>query len=359
MGVQLADGPGVFDVWDQATNTELVKRSVETAWERGATIGKQIAPLFPVRDRQIKLETMEIYAFGKGRFKAEDATPPIYTPKTKWTEEEIDLALLEEMTVVQESLLHKLKSDDEKIRNRAGADILTRGRALQLRNERLTEWMRWQAFLTGTLPIAYDDESGQNFVIDYQVPSTHFVTPTTPWTNLANSTPVDDLRLWQRLIANDAEAYGTKIHMDSDTYTLIEQSAQVRAKLTGTQTDLFLATREQIQRLLYEGTEIIVTDAGYREEAAGVNRGRSQLTKYLPYGKVLITTDYNLEGEKIADVADGLVAIQTDWNAIDLRPGMQSEVLIKGTSKTHFWRQASSRMVRLRNPNAFATATVI
>ena len=163
----------VFDVWDQAQLTGVVTRSLQTQREDQAFLGDQIAPITPIQARVAKMRIFDQQGFGLGQFKAPDATPGLY--KTQQVAREImtELALLEEMERLSEEDLINLSSNDAVIGRNAGLDVVQRARVLQLRNERLTEWMRWQAF-QGSLTVTYP--TGAQIVIDYQLPATHKIT---------------------------------------------------------------------------------------------------------------------------------------------------------------------------------------
>jgi len=345
----------VFDIKDQAVLTEIVRRDIERAYEKGPRLGDLIAPLKPVQDRVVKTETIEYRAFGKGQFKAPDATPALYTPRIKYTEEGIELALLEEMTVIQESHWHRLNSADESIRRAAGVDILGRAKVLQLRNERLTEWMRFEAF-KGKLIIEYP-VTGMVVELDYKMPATHKPVASIAWT-AEGSTPVDDIRAWQKLSANTVGHHGVMIHLNSDTWEVLERHVQVRDYLTDGSRDLFLPTEDEVARLMRAGTQFVVHDGGFTEEDSEYEEGLDSLTQYIPDGYVLITTPYVIDGEQIADTPDGLVAISTAYDELSLRQGMQSEVIVNHEAKAHFWRQASARIPRVKRPGAFVWAKV-
>src|SRR5246127_2791533 len=84
-------GPGgnlnVFDVFQQAMFTDLVRRRLQTMFESIPAIGPTIAPTYPVYDRTIEREIAEVAAFGVAQFRAPDATPAIYTPSIRYTQE--------------------------------------------------------------------------------------------------------------------------------------------------------------------------------------------------------------------------------------------------------------------------------
>jgi len=345
-----------FNVWDQKALTEVVNRDIQVAREQQPSLARMIAPMFDVQDRQIKLDTVEIHSFGKGQFKAPDGTPGLYTPTLQVTEDSVELALLEEMTVVPESLWHRLNSSDMHIRRAAGVDMLTRAKILQLRNERLTDWMFWQA-VQGSLTLEYPDTK-DTVVFTYPIPAQNKPTTSVSWADLANANPISDLRAWQELPGESVGAYGTQIHMNSKTWALIQFNQNIRALLGQYNRDVLLPEMADIQRLLLGNTSFYIYDGGYRDTTQHLNRGFSSMTKYIPDGVVFITTPYVLEGDPIADIADGLVAVSTGYNELALQQGSQSEVMVDHRSKAHYWRQASARMVRVRRPGAFVWASV-
>ena len=364
------DDLNVFDIYQQAAITDLVRRNLMTVLEEQPRIGSSIAPLFPVYDRMIKKEVAEIAAFGIGQFRAPDASPKIYAPRINFTQEVTELLLLDEMTEIKEDLWLRLTSPTPAIRARAGVDLVTNGRVLQQRNENLTEVMRWAAFKGQPIVVNFDPSSTnmptQSITITYGYLETHKPSASVPWTDRVNSTPIDDLRAWQLIIANDVGVFGSRIHMNSTTYSYLQRSNQARGYLTPTDRNLALPKKEDIEALLWGATggedsaaaaiappTIIVSDAGYRDETQNYNRGLGAVTRFLQNGEVLITTEYKLEGENIADVADGMVAVTQDFQTLRWAQGMQSEIMLNHNTKTHFFRQASSRFVRLRRPQAF------
>ena len=370
-----AQDMNVFDVFSQAAITDLVRRNLLTVLETVPAMGDQIAPLVPVYDRTIKREIAEVAAFGLGNFRAPDAIPAIYVPKMAFTQEVSDLLLLDEMTPVKEDLWLRMTSPDASVRARAGVDLVTQGRILQLRAEHLTEVIRWNMFLGNGQVVNYDNVGGtvkQSATITWPYMSSHKVTASVPWSDRVNSTPIDDLRTMQQVVANDIGVYASRIHMNSITFSRLQRSNQARGYLTQTDRNVFLPTAADIETLLWGGTgtptdsqgvgvaptpHIIVSDAGYRDVTQGYNRGMTALTKYIPNGVVLLTTEYVHEGERIADVADGMVALSVSFNELKWVQGPQSEIVIDHGAKTHFFRQACARFPRLRRPEAFATLT--
>src|SRR5205814_803394 len=155
----------------------------------------------------------EVASFGVAQFRAPDATPAIYTPQQRYTQEVVSLLLIDEMSRVTEDQHLRLTSPTPSIRARAGVDLVTRAAVLQLRNENRTEWMRWQAFLGNNVTIQCP-QTGQQVTVTYNYTSGHKPTAAIPWSDHANATPIDDLRAWQLQIANDLGFYGSRFHMN-------------------------------------------------------------------------------------------------------------------------------------------------
>jgi Phage major capsid protein E len=315
-----------FDIWNSATNTEVVNRMVTTALEDDNLVGPSIAPLVPTNDRRIKRGTIEVEAFGKGKFKARGAAPPIFIPRITMTEEFIELAHLDEMTPIEEDEWHDLTGDNEYAKNKAGVAILQRARILQLRNERNTEWMRWQAF-QDNLQVAMADEAGQQYALTYGLPATHKPTASPYWSDRVNSTPVTNLKAWQKLLQKEIGYWGLNIYMGADTYEDLQYSKEIKdlLKPNDSSSSFFIPTKTQVMSLLYGGDQVgegrnnlqgqvnlTITNAGYRDEGQGTARGSDAMTYYLPEGYVMITTQNTIGGERIADVPDGRVAVTTN-----------------------------------------------
>ena len=346
-----------FDIWDQAVLTDLINRPLRTQFEDQPRLGDLLAPVKPIQSRFAKLRVAQTLAFGVGQYKAPDATPALYTPDKTWREEVLELALLEEMHRISGEDWLRLNSSDEVTRQAAGVDLVERGQILQLRNERLTEKMRWDVFTTGKLTIEYP--SGSSLVIDYGFLPGHLPTVSTLWSNTASADPISDIRSWSNKLGSDAGYYGIRLHMSSDTYDFLVRNANIKSYLTATNRSMLIPTKQDILTLLRDGTDIVIYDNGYRADGVGSNRGvPDSLTRFLPQGKVLMTTEYNIEGQRIAETLDGQVLVANGYNSVAIRQGPQSEVLVDQMSKNHFFRVASARIPRLIYPECFLCATV-
>lgn len=352
-----------FDLWDQAVLTDLIVRPITTQYEDQPRLGDVLAPITEIQSRVAKIRTYETKAFGIGQFKAPDATPALYKPDQVWGERLVELVLLEEMERIGGEDWIKLNSSDPTVRRSAGVDLVDRGKILQARNERLTEYLRWQALLNGTVNITYP--SGASQVLDYGYSSTHKVTAGTLWSDTTNSDPISDIRTWSNVLGADSGYYGLHLHMASETYDYLVKNTKIRNYLTATDRSMLIPTYEDIQTLLRDGTDITIYDNGYRAESVVTtanslgSRGiPSSLTRFLPVGKVLLTTDYAIDGQNFADTLDGQVLVAEDWNQISIRQGPQAEVILDPFSKNHFLRVASARVPRIIYPECILTATV-
>lgn len=352
--------PEVFNIWDQAVLTNLVNRPIETALEQAPFLGSRLAPQEDIAARMARVEVANTYAFGIGQFKAPNAMPPlIEMPVPEREAKMIELAQLEEMHRINSEQWIRLESPDENIRNSEGLDVVTRGQIMQRRNERLTEWMRWRAFVDGALTITYPRTNSQ-LVIDYGFLSGHRPTPSDLWTDLVASDPVADLEAWQELLAEDSGYVGTQIHLTSKTAKLILRNQNLKSYFNVPVGQPFKPTLEDVAGLLAQGTEFVLYDAGFRAMTSGAPylHNDSAHTRYLPHNRVVVTTPYQIEGEQIADTLNGQVEISTGYAETDVLQGPQSEVILDHMTKNRYLRQASARIVRILHPECFVSATV-
>lgn len=370
--------PVTFDIWDQAALTAQIQRKITIGRENLPSLADQIAPMNDVRERQLKFRVIEVDAFGIGQLRAPDGDPKLWRSSTRVREELIELALPDEMERISEAVLDKLDSTDPLIRMSAGADVVTRGAILAARSFRRVEKMRWDAFLKGYVDLDYED-SGLR--VTYDIPNANFVdvSGTAPWTDTSTDI-IGQLRGWQKQLADTIGAFGTRFHMNSDTWELVFNNAPIRALLSSWGRSVMIPTGQaEVASLLRGGigdqgtdapaAQIIIYDGGFRDvgsdaaaAAAGNNTalGNSTLTKWLPYGKVLITTDYTLPetGEQIADTPNGRVRVATGYNSAVWKQGPAAETILNPISKNEMLRYARANIPRLLIPEAFLVATV-
>lgn len=353
-----------FDVWDQALLTHVIQKPpagrAPGAAEDAPFLGESVAPYTTLAGRNARLRVAELKPFGTGQFRAPDATPPLFKPAVAWREVVLELVLIDEMERIQEEDWMKLHSADETIRLSAGASLVDRGRILKLRNQRATEKLRWQAF-SGQVTVVYP--TGSTLLVDYGLAATHKPTAAVLWSDTTNADPVADIQAWSELIAADSGFYGNKLHMNSKTYDLLIRNTKIKNQINfyaPSANTIFRPRREDLLNLFTSfatDVEIVVYDNGYREVgAAGIGVG--SITKYLPDGYVMMTTDYTVDGVNIADTLDGQVSVANGYNSVAIRQGEQAEVMLEHIAKQHFLRYASARIPRVLIPEAFVWARV-
>jgi hypothetical protein len=351
--------PG-FDIYDQAVLTAVINEEVDTALEQAPYLGAAIAPLNNLNARMARMDVGRTYSFGIGQFKAPNAMPAlIEMPVTERREALIEMAQLEEMHRINSEQWMRLQSSDEDIRNSEGLEVVTRGQILRRRLERLTEWMRWQAFVNGSLTLTYPRTNSQ-LVVDYGWLSGHkpSLSGTAMWSDTTNSDPVADIEAWQQLIADDSGHLGLNVHITSAQAKNIINNVKLKAYFNIPSGQPFRATLDQVASLLAEGTTFVIHDAGFRPMASGAARTEAAHTRYLPNNKVVITTEYQIEGERIADTLNGQVEIGVAYNDTAIQIGPSSEVILDHMTKNRYLREAAARIVRIIHPECFVSATV-
>jgi hypothetical protein len=347
------------EIFQQPVLTEVVRRNIEdesqqdTGGEHKAFFGQNIAPLVPVQSRVTRIRITDVQPYGLGQFKAPDASPPLFKAKPVLNERYIELVQLEEMERFTGEEWMLLNANDDSIARGARLSLVQRMNIMQLRNERLTEWMRWSAF-KGTLLVTYPD--GGQITVDYGFDASQLPTASIAWTDTANSNPVEDLYAWSQVGADLVGRYYSIVHLNSQTWRLVTRNQNIRSYLSALGRSILLPTTQDLQALMRQGTgNFQILDEGYLPIGA-TNR---RLTKFLPDNRLLITTEYTLNGQRIADVADGQVLVGGDTGtAPDTRQGMQSEIIANPFTKNVFRRQASARIPRIYFPEAFMYATV-
>ena len=146
------------------------------------------------------------------------------------------------------------------------------------------------------------------------------------------------------------------IHLTSAAAKLILNNAKLKTYFNVPAGQAFRASLEQVASLLAEGTQFVVHDAGFRPMASGAARTDARTRAICPTNKVIITTDYSIEGENIADTLNGQVEIGVAYNDTAIQMGPSSEVILDHMTKNRYLRQASARIVRIIHPECFVSA---
>lgn len=382
-----------FDLWDQATVTSMVRESTDQLLANQERVAPQFAQLEPTRLRKIAKGRIKLKAVGKGRgVLADDATPPVYRPELRFTEEAFTLMRLGEMTPVEESLRAQLElngTDPESVaqRDRAGADIITRVRAVAHRQEILSDWLTMQAVLNGSLDVKVANPPGTpatmtDFIIDYEYPVGAITQAPTSF-DQAGAKPVDVLRAAQQQVKNTSGRYGTEFTLSSELLNLILLHADTVARFNFQATANFApqVTTQMLSNLLWDPDNVTfnITDAGWFDEQAGF--GSSPLgfmdpdkTRWVPKdtficrapGNSIRVAGANVSGtsspptgasdgtpdpDPFMSMYDGMVPVPVAWNSYEYRgPGAQTYQTMADGNFTVFYRYEARRMPMIHHP---------
>lgn len=348
----------IDDIMDQAALTDAIVSEVETEMEKMPFIGEQIAPMEPTDTQYVSMQVQDVHATGIGQFRAPEASIPLMDITGREERETlIELAYLDEAHRISPRRWEILTQGGERLAGREARRLIEIGQILERRNERLTEWMRWQAF-SGQLTIEYQQRDTA-LVIDYPLPAGNRPEALVPWTDTTNSDPINDLTTWMQTGSTAAGSPVRLVHISDEDKMLMLANLKLRTYFNIPVGQPFIPTEDDLIKLLPPGTRFIPTNHAYREESVGASRRVEDHTRYLPVGSILLTTDYSVEGLRIAETMNGPVEIRVSPTETDFRPGPQSEIILKGEGVyTRLLRQASRRIPRLRKPEAFVYADV-
>lgn len=379
-----------FDLWDQATITEFVREATDTILAGQERIAGQFLPINPTQLEKIGQGKIKLKAVGKGRgVVADDATPPIFRPEMRFEEKAYSLMRLTEMTPIEESLRRQLMmngtdAETVSLRDRAGADIITRVRAIAVRQENLSDYLVMQAILNGQLEVTVANPAGQSamnrFVIDYEYPTGAITQAPVSFDVLASAKPVDVLRAMQQQTKNTSGKYANRFTMSSEVANYILQADDTIARFNFQATSNFVpqVTLGMLRSLLYapESNTVVapedmaqlpavdfnITDAGWFDEMAGYGSGvdgylDTDKTRWVPKDTIVAEVT---AGEPLGYMYDGMVPVQTGWNTLDYRgPGAQTyEQLLQGNLTMHY-RWEARRMPMILHPERLCVAKVV
>src|SRR3954471_18486430 len=195
----------IDDIMDQASLTDSIVGPVETEMETAPFVGEQIAPMDDTDSQYVSMRVEDMHATGIGQFRTPESSIPLMSLTGREEREEvIELAYLDEAHRISPRRWEILTQGGNLLAAREARRLVEIGQILERRNERLSEWMRWQAF-AGQLTIEYQQRDTA-LVIDYPLPTGHKPSAAIAWTNLATSDPVNDLKTWMALASTDAGA---------------------------------------------------------------------------------------------------------------------------------------------------------
>lgn len=345
-----------LDIRDQYVLTLAITKLVRPETFRG----REIAPLVGTPVRKFKMSLREADTpFGIGQFKAPDADTPIAEIKGKKnaaTVTYISAVDLEEMVPIEES--DKLESADVVVRSDKIDDIIKMGALLQLRNERLTELMRWNA-IKNALQITFP--GGEVFDIDQygDYVSTHVcdtiasgVAAAVDWSDTTNSTPKTDLENIAELIETDSAYPAMHVWMRRSTFKYLQQSAQWANYLTFLDRSYRTVQWNDISNLIGI-PNIHIYEGAYKD-----NDGTTHY--YLDTKHILVTTDPTVDGIRCAQVWDAPVVRFVDGRlVVGNNPGMLADTFIDPLKKREYLRVSTARMMNITMPECFAYVRVI
>lgn len=349
-----------LDLFDQLVVTEFVKRNyAEISRNRGGgedattEYGPRILPQVPLAGRHVRMRFQEILGVGMANFKAPGAHPSLWTHKPNLRETFMELVDIDEMHRIDPIDLMQLESPDPNVIRETQWDLAQRASDMAERNDLRTEWMRWES-LKGVLVVPYPNAAP--ITVNYGIPAGNFPTFGTPWTDLVNADPIEDLWALGAVGIPAAGVYLNLHHMAFATHRLMVRSNKVKAQLSSYGRDVMIPTDKDISELLREGAEIIKTDAGYMDE----NSLAKTLITWIPEGKIFTTLKgYRYAGRPIGSMKDGWVLVggpTTSQRPIP-KQGMQSEWIYDRRGQETLFRQASARMPVLEAPEVLAWGT--
>jgi hypothetical protein len=349
----------IDDIMDQAALTDSIAAQVESEMELAPFVGEQIAPMQDTDEQYVSMRVEDLHATGIGQFRSPEGSIPLMDITGREERETvIELAYLDEAHRISPRRWEILTQGSDIFAAREARRLVEIGQILERRNERLTEWMRWQSF-TGEITIEYQQRDTA-LVIEYPFPTGHKPNALVSWTDTTNADPVLDLKTWQTQVATSSGAPGLDIYISDEDTELLLANQKLRLYFNIEAGQPFMPTLDDVLRLLRPSTRFIPTNHGFREESVGASRRPEDHTRYLPVGNILITPQNGtVNGVGIAETLNGPVEIKTGPDTTSFLPGPQSEVILKGEGVyTRLLRQGSRRIVRLKQPEGFLYADV-
>lgn len=346
-----------IDVRDSYVLTKAITKLVRPETFMGA----DVAPLTPSTVRKFKMTVREAdQPFGIGQFKAPNEDSPIANIKQTLNAPTIVYVTavdLEEMEPIEETDL--LESADALVRAGKIDDVIKLGALLQLRNERLTEWMRWKSFQDvlsiqfangGAIAVeSYGDtyKSGAAKTHVYKVGGDAArCASTTAWSTTASSKVLDDLRKWSDYIEGDSGYPAKHIYLRRSDYRNFQKSAQFADYLTFLDRAYRLVTPADISAL--------VDIPGWHIYEGSWKDKNGTLHYYIPEGYALLTTDPVISGQNISSMYDcPVVRYDGTRLVVSQNPGMAADTWIDPLKKQEFLRVSTARMIQLVFPECF------
>lgn len=328
-------------------NYELT-RAILVGMQTESMRGQEILPLVSSVRRRFKVKVRNLTnPWGIGQFKAPNGDTPLAEWSGGLTQEAlyVNAVDLEEMIPLEETDV--LESADALVAADAIDDIITTGRMLQIRNERLTEKMRWDA-MANNLAIKFPD--GTSVTVDQYggYAGTHVIASNAkPWSVTASSTPADDIRGWADILEEDSGLPAGHLWMNRSTFRRLQNSAYWATQLTFTDRPYKIPTDKDIAAILDPALEIVIYNGSYKDKS-GVRQ------KWIPDGYVLLATEYQVDSINIGEMYDCPVVRAVNGKlVVENNPGTQAEIMINELKKKEYLRVSTARMPMLLFPQNF------
>jgi hypothetical protein len=334
--------------------TRAVQQGVSTEAYRG----QEILPLVPQNRRKFKMKYRRMSdPTGIGQFKAPNADTPFATFGLAPFNEDtmyISAVDLAEQYMLEETDI--LESADALIAADSADEVITNARMLQIRNERLTEKMRWDA-LANNLKIQFQD--GVQIGVDQYgtYAGTHIISSiANPWATVDSSDPGTNLRDFADLIEEDSGMPAAFVWMNRRTFRRMQNSASWAAQInfnSPTRPNAYnVPTLADIQALLDVDLTFVIYNGGYKNNAGA-------RVKWIPDGTLLMHTAPVVDGQNIGETYDCPVT-RVVGGAIEVarNPGLLAEVVVDQLREREYVRVKSARMVTLLYPQCFIWANV-
>jgi len=361
-------GTGEFlhpkDVRDSAILTRIVDRKVPET----DTYDIPFMPLNTTRKRKVKVRVRIGRGAGLAAFKADNASTPIVELEGDIQEIFLELAVIAEKSVINQSDLIYLASVDEGIANEAAGNIVEKAGMLRLRNTNRTRWMGWQAAFGG-VSITYPN--GTTITVDYDFAGevyntffseTHVKTADTLWNvqdgdSLYQTNIIDDVYDWSKIIADDlgCNESDVTLHMNSTTWRYVKRNEWLLRESSPSMSQPRTAPLKLAEAAeVFDVKAIKIMNPYYLSESATMTK-----TKLLADHVMLMTGPYTWLGSPIAEMLDGPVArVQGEKIVVSPNPGMLAEMYISKEQVAENVRVQTARLPVVNYPAAFLTATV-
>lgn len=318
----------LLDTFFRATETSVTKH-VDIDIMKGK---RKLAPFVSPRSQG---KVMDRLGFATRTY-----TPPYVKPKMVTTAQDF----------LTRSMGEHIYASADNAATRAAKQV---GKDLAYLEEIITrreEWMAAQLLQTGKVVVQGD---GVDDEIDFGMDATHIITLTGNdlWSDQTNSTPIEDLRAWRRLILKDSGMNSTDVVMGTDALDAFLDHPDVQSKLDTRRIDLGQIDPRQVPSgAIYYGRikdvalDLWVYDEWYYDEDTTQD-------------KTLIDTKKIIMGSTQARTARHYGAIQ-DLDATASVPRFPKSWTEKDPS-VRFIMVQSAPLVSLHQVDAFICAAVL